>query len=452
MSATKIFSFGAVPFAAISLAAIPLAAIAVGSQQPDKTVESPRLAAVQRAIAAGDAAAQDSFWTSVARSGAPIIESVPGKNDEVLATFVWKDGGQTKNVIMNARLNSLDPPSDPRSRMQRLAGSNIWYLSHRFPKNAEVLYQLMVDPPAESASASALQQSARLDPLNSSTYPDRSDPLFDSAQPWRNGSIARMPAVADNRWLAKRADVPAGAMHEHTVKSAVLTMANPRKVWVYTTPGTRLEHPNVLILFDGGTTYQSRIPTTTILDNLYAEHKIGPTVAIFVDNGGVARSLDMNFSDAFVWFLTDELLPWVQREYNFKADPARTVLGGDSLCGLIGAYAALRRPDVFGKVLSQSGAFQLSNKKDADGNEPEWIARQFARVPKSSVSFYLEVGQLEDRPEGNGGTSLLAANRHLRDILALKGYAVRYVEVYADHDPVHWRRTLPDALIATLGT
>jgi enterochelin esterase family protein len=48
-------------------------------------------------------------------------------------------------------------------------------------------------------------------------------------------------------------------------------------------------------------------------------------------------------------------------------------------------------------------------------------------------------------------TTLLASNRHLRDILQLKGYRLRYVETPGNHEPVHWRRALPDALIATLG-
>jgi enterochelin esterase-like enzyme len=58
---------------------------------------------------------------------------------------------------------------------------------------------------------------------------------------------------------------------------------------------------------------------------------------------------------------------------------------------------------------------------------------------------------MENRSEGNSGTTLLAANRHLADVLRAKGYCVHYVEVYADHDPVHWRRTLPEALMVTLG-
>jgi enterochelin esterase family protein len=227
-------------------------------------------------------------------------------------------------------------------------------------------------------------------------------------------------------------------------------MENPRTVWVYTPPGPPLRNPNLLIVFDGGTTYQYRIPTTTILDNLYAGGKIDQTVAVFVDNGGEARALEMTFSDSFVKFLTDELLPWIQEKYGLKTDAAHTVLCGDSLGGLISAYAALRRPDVFGKVIAQSGSFQFKNLNDAD-RQPEWLARQFANTQGSTTFFHLDVGQMEDRPEGNDGTTLLDANRHLRDLLRARGYTVHYVELYSDHDPVHWRRTLPEALTVTLG-
>ncbi len=430
-----------------------LSRVALGAPQADGVPESARLGAVQRSVSSGQASAQDEFWRVVSQQGAPIIEKIPGNDKQVLATFVWKDTGDTKTVILDARLNGVDPAGDPHSHMQRLAGTDIWYLSHRFPIDGEILYQFLVNPPEPSAAGAGqlLQRSARPDPYNPLRYPAESDQPFDPAQPWRTGSIAQMPLVPENPWLVRKPGVATGSMQERAVKSDFLTKANPRTVWIYTTPGIPVQVPNVLILFDGGTTYQIRIPTTVILDNLFAAHKIGPTIALFVDNGGSARAFDMNFNDAFVKFLADELLPWAQGEYKFKADPSRTTVGGDSLCGLIGAYAALRRPDIFGKVLSQSGAFQFRNSHDADSDEPEWLARQFAQAPKSDVFFYLDVGRLEDRPEGNGGTTLLVANRHLRDVLKARGYRFNYVEVYADHDPVHWRRTLPEALIATVG-
>lgn len=438
---------------ALLMTATLLSTTPATSQRSEISPDSPRISTLQRDVAAGRTAAQAEFWKEVESQGSPLVERLSENDTEVLATFVWKDLGDTKSVIVNARMNGADPFSDPRSRMNRIPGTDVWYLSHRFPADAEFLYQLAVNL-SEGGGASAtarMQRALHSDPLNLNPYPEKSDPLFDPSQPWRNGSIARMPAVPANPWLTRRTNVPTGTLHEATVKSAFLKMANPRSVWVYASPDAPLRNPNVLILFDGGTTYQSRIPTTTILDNLFAANKIDQTVAVFVDNGGEARAFDMIFNDAFVTFLTNELLPWVQQDGKFKADPARTVLCGDSLGGLIGAYAALARPDVFGKVIAQSGSFQFKNQNETNRSEPEWLVHQFAIAPRSSVLFHLDVGQMEDRPEGNDGTTLLASNRHLRDVLKDKGYAVHYVEVYSDHDPVHWRRTLPEALMATLG-
>jgi enterochelin esterase family protein len=425
-----------------------VAAQTIGSGQTSPSLESPAIAQLERDLSTGNRAAQDNFWKIVEQRRTPIVEPMSGGAGEVLATFLWKDPGDTRSVLVDARFSGVDPLNDPASLMTHIKGTDVWYLTRSLPADAELLYQLVVNPAGLGPTA---LRAARPDPLNPFMYPERDDPMYDAAALWRDGSIARMPAAKDNPWLVPPAAAARGVTREHEIKSALLTAANPRKVWVHVPPSERLERPRLLILFDGGTTYQTRIPTTAILDNLYAAGKIGTTVAVLVDNGGPARSADMTFSDDFVKFLADELVPWVQREYHFTAEPSRTALGGDSLCGLIGAYAALRRPDVFGAVLAQSGAFQERNPHDASSPEPEWLARQFASAPKSELSFYLEVGSVESRPEGNDGTSLLASNRHLRDVLIARGFAVSYTETYGDHDPVHWRRMLPDALMHLLG-
>ena len=433
-------------FNTMVLGFLSLTAVAGVAQQSAPAPASPLLAAVERDVAAGKPSAVDQFWKTVDAQKTPLVEKLPGDDKRVLATFLWRDDGETKDVVVEARPNGIDAPTDSRSHMRRLPGTNIWFLSHRLPADAEFLYQLLVNLPAgeDGLNAAALRQTARPDPLNPRSYPEN----FDPTQPWRAASIARMPATPENPWLVQQTGVPVGTLEQHTVKSDILKLGNPREVSVYLTPGAQLQNPNLLILFDGGV-YKDRIPTPVILDNLYAAHKIGQTVAVFLDNGGPeARQTDLAFSDAFVKFLVDELVPWVEREYKFKATPSRTVLGGDSLGGLMAAYAALRRPDIFGKVISQSGAFQFP-KSGEDNNEPEWLARQIVQAPKSEVFFCLDVGQMEDRP---GSTTLLAANRHLRDVLKAKGYRIHYFEVYGDHDPIHWRRTLPEALVVTLGS
>jgi enterochelin esterase family protein len=438
------------PLAFNILLAIAPSAVFTASAQAQ---QSPSIAAVTRSVVAGDARAVDNFWSTIARNSSPVLEPIPGDDAHVRATFLWRDPGDTKVVVVDARFFGSDPATEPRNRMQRVPGTNIWYLTVPLPMDAEVMYQLWINPPDSGAGAPgrAFQSYAVPDPLNAYTYPDKDDPLYDSSQPWRIASVARMRSVPENPWLVRKAGIARGTFTQHSIQSTHLTAANPRTVWVYTTPGTVPQRPNVLILFDGNTTYQSRIPTAAILDNLFAAHRIGPTVAILVDNGAQARQVDLNFSDPFLSFLTEELLPWAQRQYHFTATAARTALGGDSLCGLFGAYAALRRPDVFGQVLGQSAAFQFNNSHSAvDGQAPEWIVRQFQESPKVAVKFYLEVGLLEDRTPAGSDVSLLSSNRRLRDVLIAKGYAVEYREVYADHDPVHWRRTLPDALMTLL--
>lgn len=135
------------------------------------------------------------------------------------------------------------------------------------------------------------------------------------------------------------------------------------------------------------------------------------------------------------------VLPWVQDHWNVTRDPQKSIVRGLSMGGSAAAFIALRRPDLFGNVLSQSGAF-------ADGNGDvrwEWLASQYKASPKLSLRFFIEQGLLED--VSRDGPTGLAANRRFVDVLKSKGYAVMYQEVGGSHEPVHWRGALGDGLI-----
>jgi hypothetical protein len=125
---------------------------------------------------------------------------------------------------------------------------------------------------------------------------------------------------------------------------------------------------------------------------------------------------------------------------------ASTIVGGASLGGVGAVFAALRRPDVFGNVLSQSGAFWL---KGPDGAS-EWLCREVTRSPRLALRVYLDAGSLEGRQLADGPTQA-EANRHLCDALRSKGAAVTYAEFAGGHDQLCWRGTLADGLIALLG-
>jgi enterochelin esterase family protein len=140
----------------------------------------------------------------------------------------------------------------------------------------------------------------------------------------------------------------------------------------------------------------------------------------------------------------------VRKNYRVSPDPARTIVGGLSLGGLMSAFCGLRHPEVFGNVLSQSGAFSFA--WDGDG-EPIEMGRLFATAPKLPVRFYLDAGLMETAVSPmNRGVSLLSANRHVRDVLRAKGYDLEYREFNGGHECLNWRGTLADGLISLVGT
>ena len=423
------------------IAAIPLSGAVEAQRGP--AIESPLIATLERDLTARPSQAAAAFWRTVASRTTPIVEPLPGDAAHVLATFLWRDpDGTTHDVVLQARPNGTEPYHDPANHLRHVPGTDVWFASFQLPIDAEFIYQFAVNPPPEAMvtpTTAVLRASLRTDPLNPHRYPepDGGGPPLPLSQ---SVSVARMPGTPSNPWMTRSPGVPAGMVQERTVASAALN--GNRTVWVYRSAGEERRDERLLILFDGQV-YLNRIPTATMLDNLLAARKIAPTLALLVDNGGAARASDLTFSDRYLTFLTDELLPWAEREYHFAATPSRTVVGGSSLGGLTAVYAAYRRPDVFGVALSQSGSFD-EPKGGEDGGQPEWMARRLESAPKSSARFCLEVGQME------AATGLLAANRHLRDVLTARSYRVQYFEVFGAHDPVHWRRTLPELLMSAL--
>jgi enterochelin esterase family protein len=248
-----------------------------------------------------------------------------------------------------------------------------------------------------------------------------------------------LPAAAPQSWLAVRAGVPAGQITHQRFRSARLD--NERDVWLYTPPGVAPDggRAPLLVVFDG-LQYVDWMAAPTTLDNLTAAGRLPPVVAVFVGLAApwnVSRLQELGGSPAFVDFLTDELLPWARGGWTFTDDPARTVVAGSSLGGLAASHAALRRPDVFGLVLSQSGSYGLG------------LAADYVEAGRLPLRFYLDAGQLETMPFGTMAP-LLHANRHFRDVLRAKGYEVAYREFPGGHDYLWWRETIADALITLL--
>jgi enterochelin esterase family protein len=204
----------------------------------------------------------------------------------------------------------------------------------------------------------------------------------------------------------------------------------------------------VLVVFDGPA-YRSLVPVPVILDNLIAERRIPPIMAVLVSNPPGQRGPELHCSARFADFLATELLPWLATRYGVPLDPARTAVAGSSAGGLAATCAAYHHPERFGLVLSQSGAFWW--RPEGPDQAPEWITRQLAARDRLPIRFYLDAGRLETASAG-GQRSMLELTRHLVQVLDAKGYDVQAAEPDGGHEHLSWRATFADGVLALFGT
>lgn len=294
-------------------------------------------------------------------------------------------------------------------------------------------------------------------PLRGRTFPESEEEewlaLFgrgvaDPANPltfgaiWANPgptSLLELPDALPQPWIHRRPGTPTGETTEHVLTSEILT--KPRKVWIYTPAGfADVAEPSVAVLIDGDDWYRD-FPST--LDNLTALELIPPTVVVMIDAiDGETRMKELTAHEAYVRFLVDEVMPWAEKNWRITRDPGRTVIAGQSLGGLLSAYAGLHAAHRFGLVLSQSGSFWWPGGSEFDV-EAGVITRQFVHSPAQPIRVWMEAGLIE--------WTLRDQNRHLRDVLYAKGYDLTYREFHGGHDNACWRGGLADGLIALLG-
>ena len=379
-----------------------------------------------------DANALDRFLASRKGKG-PIIEEVKGDSNDVNVTYLYYGNDSTEKAEVFGGTRS----GVGGTQMQRFMRTSLFFAIETVPKDARYRYGFSVTETRFAGPKGITQISADRDVMDA-LNPDSFGGL----------SVLALPAAPPQLYVTASDSVPHGKLTPTSFKSTKLN--EYRTLTLYTPPGyDSTNFADLLIVFDGGTydgSATSLIPTPTILDNLIAARKIGPTVAVFVNNMG-QRKRDLGGYAPFADFLALELIPWVRKNYRIKDGPSHVVLAGSSRGGLAASHCAFVHSDVVGKVLSQSGAYWVRNN---DPHPPPWPIsedtgdlilsfRESARLP---IQFYMEVGRFD---------GLLQINRELRDVLLLNGYAVTYREFDGGHDYLWWRGSFADGLLSLIG-
>jgi enterochelin esterase family protein len=410
----------------------------------DAASRSPRIIKLREALTQSSAGSEQAFWDEIKREGEPLVEPIPGDATRSLVTFLWHGSATTKNVLLErGRFTRFQPQ---QNLFAHIEGTDIWFKTLILPSASRFQYALSENDPAATFPRGDGQTKVQHDPLNPKHLPSEAGT---PEATWQ--SLLELPGADKQAWYVKHDDVPKYEEQDATMQSSIL--GERRDLKVYLPPN--YEHMSkplpVLYMFDGEDP-DGLVFASWTLDNLLAAHRIPPVVVVRIVNPSPAlREKELGCLPAFADFMSKELVPYMRTHYRVTSDAALTGVGGYSRGGLAAAYVALRHPESFGLVLSQSGAFWWEPGERANIYvEPNWVTQQYVRMPQLPIRFYLEAGLFEVDLQGSGG-DILETTRTLRDVLRSKGNVVFYNEFAGDHDYINWRGTFANAMIALYG-
>lgn len=175
-----------------------------------------------------------------------------------------------------------------------------------------------------------------------------------------------------------------------------------RRVWIYLPESyatTRKKYPVLYMhdgqnIFDNATAGFGEWGVDEALDTL--SRQFGETIVVAIDHGTEKRineysPFDMEKygkgeGDAYVEFLVQTLLPYINKHYRTKKSAKYTAIAGSSMGGLISFYALLKYPNKFGTAGVFSPAFWIV---------PQLKAYAVKMAPKVKGRIYFYAGGLE---------------------------------------------------------
>jgi enterochelin esterase family protein len=322
--------------------------------------------------------------------------------------FFWE--GETAPLLVSDLTGWEDKPR-PFKRLppnpKAASAGPVWSCSLTVPRDAYVEYYFH-DPDT---------QERILDPLNPRTvsngFGDRNNFFY-------------MPETLPSPFTLRRADVRTGTITRHRVDADLLQDDSRRDVYLYKPP---VGGPVPLLVVYDGYDYLHRARLATIVDNLIADRRIRPIAMAFLQNGKTRRTVEYFCSDATIMWLESVILPLARKHLRLvNTDQNLGAFGvlGASASGLMSLYTGLRMPEIFGRVLSQSGVFSLDGR--------DFIVKDMVRYSHArSLKIWMDIGVLED---------LLEDNRNMVALLDKRQYNVSYREFSGGHNYTAWRNDI----------
>lgn len=308
------------------------------------------------------------------------------------ASFVWH-GDRSPGLIGD--FNNWD---EDRPLCLEESQPDVWTRTLEFPPEAYIEYAYLVD--GERV----------FDPLNVNVIYNGMDAF---------NHYFYMPEGGPTRLAQYRLGVARGQVIHKKMESASMLMGGSRPVDFYRPP---LPGPTPLIVVFDGNDYNQRARLVPMIDNLIAENRIRPVSLAMIHNSP-GRMVEYACSDATLGDLLYNLLPLASKTLDLldiQEHPGAYGVLGASMGGLMALYTGIRLPRIFGRVLSQSGAFNR-----------EFVLFDLIRKKQTlPLKIWMDVGRFE---------FLYEPNQEMHALLTDQGYDIAYREYPAGHNYPAWR-------------
>lgn len=252
--------------------------------------------------------------------------------DKVL--FLYRDK-EAKSVTL---MGDLTQWMAPGTEMKNIKGTSIFYLNQKLETNARIKYRFRVDEMRDI-----------LDPFNKK---------FEKS-PFGSDSVLEMGDYANYYEETKYYEnIPHGELVVKYIENNTIfgSKDKKRKVQVYLPPNYNQEKKYKTMYFCDGSDYVNTSKIPNVLDYMINKGEIEPIVAVFVDWIERDKEYIRETKKYYLEFLTDELIPMLEKEYSLVSNRDGRIAigpsnGGDFVC-YVGAVAS----DKFKYIFNQSGS------------------------------------------------------------------------------------------------
>jgi len=294
----------------------------------------------------------------------------------------------------------------PTLSMTRIIGTNLWYVSTSYQKDARLEYKVVIN-----------DLDWKLDSLNRRIV----------AGGMGNNSELIMPGYQLGKYNIKLPSVPSGSVSDTVIQSRV--MKENRKILIYLPPGyTGSNDRYPVCYFHDGIEFFNLTAAGNILDNLISVKHLRPVIGVFIEPVHRDEEYSGIRQGEYTRFVTVELSSFIDATYRTEVNPEGRAQFGISNGGNISLWIAASHPENTGKVAAFSSNVEKS------------VMKAFKKSECSNQKVYLDLGAY-DIP------ALLPMVRNLKDLLTEKGCSLSYHEYPEGHNWAFWQKYLPDALI-----